>query len=107
MAPEQITDERVTNRVDIYALTGVLFHCLTGRVPFEHESDPATLWAHLNAPRPSALALSPELPAEIDRVIARGMAIDPADRYATAGGLAHEAAAVLGVQMLDDHPPGT
>lgn len=97
LAPEQFGAGRVDHRTDIYALTAVLYHCLTGSVPFPREETLAKIAAHTNAPRPSATEIQPELPAEIDLVIVRGMAISPSDRYPSAGALAADAGAVLGV----------
>jgi CHASE2 domain-containing sensor protein len=97
MAPEQINGDPVTPLADVYALAGLLFFVLTGSVPFERDDIRGTLWAHLNAERPSVLALRPELPAEVDQVIARGMAITPAERHASAGAFARAAALALGV----------
>ena len=61
IAPEQIERDDVDARADVYGLGCVLFECLTGQVPFPHDSDLAVLWAHmrLDPPRPSAL--NPEL----------------------------------------------
>jgi CHASE2 domain-containing sensor protein/tRNA A-37 threonylcarbamoyl transferase component Bud32 len=96
LAPEQILGEQVDSRADIYALAGLSFQCLTGRVPFLRENPSATLWAHVNAPPPAPSRLDPDLSPTLDEVIARGMAKDPAARFATAGALARALAAALG-----------
>jgi serine/threonine-protein kinase len=96
LAPEQIRGEAVDARADIYALTCVLCHCLTGETPFPRDSDAAAMWAHVSAPPPCPSRMRPDLPEEIDEVIARGMAKDPAGRYASAGELAQAAALALG-----------
>ncbi len=103
LAPEQISGGEVGAGADIYALTGVLHHCLTGQVPFPRESDVSRLWAHVNAPPPAPSALVPGLPGAIDDVVARGMAKDPHARFETAGMLARACGNALGVAMPD--PP--
>ncbi len=97
MAPEQIRGEEVDASADIYALAGLLYHCVTGQVPFPRESEAATLWAHLSAPPPAPSAVCSELPETLDEVIARGMAKDPAERFASAAGLAHACARSVGI----------
>ena len=99
LAPEQIRGEEVDARADIYALTGVLYHCLTGEVPFKRDSEAATMWAHVSAPPPRASRMRFGLPEEIDEVIARGMAKDRADRYASASEMARAAALALGLGL--------
>ena len=53
VAPEQIEGRSITGAADIYALGCVMFECLTGRPPFERESDLALLHAHMTADPPS------------------------------------------------------
>jgi hypothetical protein len=82
-SPEQLESRHTDARSDVYALGCVLYAALTGGPPFPRDTVPATLLAHLNdpVPRPSAAGA----PAEFDRVIARALAKDPADRYPSAG----------------------
>jgi serine/threonine protein kinase len=89
--PEQIKGQDLDGRSDQYALACVLFQCLTGRVPFDRADEATVLFAHLSEPPPSATELRPELPAAIDGVIAKGMAKEPDDRYATCSALADAA----------------
>jgi serine/threonine protein kinase len=97
LAPEQIRGDEATPSVDIYALAGLIAHCLTGQIPFARENDAAKLWAHVNALPPAPSQLRPDLPEAIDAVVARGMAKDPAERFKTAGELADACAASLGI----------
>jgi serine/threonine-protein kinase len=65
--------DTVDARTDIYALTSVLYECLTGQPPVAGEQAP---------PKPTDI--DPAIPARFDEVIAYGMAKDPDDRYQTA-----------------------
>jgi CHASE2 domain-containing sensor protein len=95
--PEQIRGEDVDARADIYALTGLLYHCLTGEPPFPRDSGSATLWAHMTAPPPRPTRVRPSLPGQLDGVIARGMAKEPDDRYASGAELARACATAMGI----------
>ena len=94
-APEQIRGEQADARADVYALGCVLFHALTGRVPFPRDSELAKMYAHLSDPAPAASALNARVPASLDAVIGTSMAKEPAERYASAGDLARAAWAAL------------
>ena len=96
MAPERFSSKPVTEKADIYALACVLHQCLTGEQPFAADSISMLITAHLIEPPPKPSELRPDLPPEFDAIIAKGMAKDAADRYATAGEFARAAAAVLG-----------
>jgi serine/threonine-protein kinase len=86
VAPEQIEGRTIDGRADVYSLACVTYECLTGQPPFVRESDIATLWAHVQAPRPRVSDALPEATA-LDAVLARGMAVEPVDRYRSAGEL--------------------
>ncbi|OLT36427.1 hypothetical protein BJF84_10440 [Rhodococcus sp. CUA-806] len=83
MAPERL-DQVSTPLVDVYALACVAFECLTGRGPFTG-SQPQQAAAHLTATRPIASKYRQGISSWVDQVITRGMAIEPADRFKTAG----------------------
>ena len=81
LAPEQARGERAIPASDLYALAVVAYELLTGARPFERESATAEAMAHVGAPIPPASASNPELPPEVDDVLARGLAKDPAHRF--------------------------
>jgi serine/threonine protein kinase len=95
VAPEQIQGDPATPASDIYALTGVLYECLTGEVPFPKPSEAATLHAHVMSPPPILTERRPDLPAALDGVIAQGMAKDPWSRPSRAAELIQSASRAL------------
>jgi serine/threonine-protein kinase len=82
MPPEQWSNAaRVGSAADVYGLGGVLVHMLTGMPPFPECNGLTDSWlAHSSAPRPSVRLQRPDVPAELDALIQRMMAIDPARR---------------------------
>jgi ABC-type branched-subunit amino acid transport system substrate-binding protein len=97
LAPEQIRSESVDGRADQYALACVLYRCLTGRPPFERESEAQLLWAHLHDAPPSLHAQRRELPEAVDTVLARALAKEPEQRYETCGAFVEALRAALGL----------
>ena len=98
VAPEQVRGEQVDGRADQYALACLLFECLTGTLPFQRQSELETLFAHLEEPPPRASERRAELPAELDDVLARGMAKEPSERYASCTELVEAARTALGLE---------
>jgi serine/threonine-protein kinase len=83
MAPEQIGGE-VTRQTDVYAAAIVLWEALTAQRLFTGDNEGQILSKVLSGEHMPPSALAPELPPELDAVVLRGLARQPAHRYATA-----------------------
>jgi len=101
MAPEQISGGVTDGSVDLYSLGVVLFEAVTGTLPFEGATDFDVMRAHVDTPPPSARALRPDVPVELERVIDRALAKHPRDRFASA--IAMGNALRVAAQALPDH----
>ncbi|WP_141810387.1 serine/threonine-protein kinase [Nocardia bhagyanarayanae] len=85
MAPEQILGEELSPATDVYSLATMLYQLLSGVLPFPPaDSTRATLLAHaFGQPVPLA-ETAPRVPQPIAEVVMRGLATDPAQRFASA-----------------------
>lgn len=100
MAPERFSESHATYRADIYALTCVLYECLTGSPPYQGDQL-SVMGAHINQAIPRPSTVRPGIPVAFDAVIARGMAKNPEDRYVTCGDLSAAAHAALATADQD------
>ena len=80
LSPEQAKGERATPASDRYALGVVAFELLTGERPYAADSPTAEAASHVHAPIPS-LSDRSDLPHELDPVLQRALAKEPAERY--------------------------
>lgn len=89
-APEQFRDAScVDSRADIYSLGCTLFQLLAGKPAFgEKKTFAELLNAHLHEPLPSIRKVRPDIPDELERIVARMTAKDPAARFQTAAEVA-------------------
>ena len=91
-APEQIgrIDAPVNDAADLYSLGATLFHLASGRAPFE-VADPAVL-AHslVTVEAPPLNELNDEIPGQYARIVRKLLRKNPAERYASAIGLAND-----------------
>ena len=81
LSPEQALGRPATPASDRYALAVVAYELLAGRRPFANENPTAEAAAHVHSPVPPLSTYAPWVPAEVDRVFARALAKDPADRF--------------------------
>jgi len=95
MAPERFSSGDVDARADVYALTCVLYECLTGDKPYPGESLEQQIAGHLSLDPPRPSEHRSAVPHGFDEVIGRGMAKKPDMRYQSAGDLAFAAHAAL------------
>jgi len=84
LAPEQLTDEPVDGRADLYSLSIVMYECLTGKVPFGGDTGAAIALARLHSVPTDPRRLRADIPASIAAPVMRGLERDPAARFDTA-----------------------
>ena len=108
MAPEQASGDGtpLDARVDVFSLGAVLYECLTGRPPFQADNLMA-LFAKLLLEEPPRLAQArPDLPPQLDVLMARLLAKNPASRPASGAVLEAELATLdaLGTEETAEVP---
>jgi predicted Ser/Thr protein kinase len=83
MSPEQAAGKDSDHRVDVYALGIILYECMAGGVPFEGDTFMGVLTQHLFAELPPITEMNPnaKVSPELELVIRKALAKDPADRY--------------------------
>ena len=117
-APEQARVEDVDGRADVFSLASVAYTLLTGRPPFLAPTIPGIVHRVVyDEPEPPS-RLVPGLPPDVERVLARALAKDPAERYPTAEAFAEDAEDLIAGQpprhaggddlvVVDEPAPGS
>ncbi|EFH88498.1 serine/threonine-protein kinase [Ktedonobacter racemifer] len=88
LSPEQGTGKDVDHRTDIYSLGVMIYQMLGGQVPFTGTSPVAIAIKHTLETPPSLSALNPLVTPEIEGIVMRALAKNPAERYNSASELA-------------------
>jgi serine/threonine-protein kinase len=81
MSPEQTRGEQVDHRTDIWSLGVVLYEMLTGQLPFKGEYENAVVYSILNLHQAPIKGLRTGVPAELERIVEKALAKNPAERY--------------------------
>ena len=84
LSPEQARGAPVDQTSDLYSTGIVLYELLTGSVPFTGETPVEIAMKHLSQAPVAPSAHRPEIPRDLDYVVLRALAKDPADRYHSA-----------------------
>ncbi|MEA2125300.1 MAG: hypothetical protein QOI80_2082 [Solirubrobacteraceae bacterium] len=95
LAPEQVEGKEVDGRADVYALACLIFHTLTGEVPFPRDNDMAVLYAHLHDDPPKLSQRRKGLPIGLDAVIEKAMDKQPDRRFSSCEELIQAARVVV------------
>ena len=85
MSPEQIQGGQVDVRSDIYSVGVSLYEIVTGKKPFDAESQFAIMSAHLARNPMPPVELNPSVPAAVSDIILTALNKEPGTRYQTAG----------------------
>lgn len=83
-SPEQAKGERVLPQSDLYALGVVLYEMLTGRLPFQSDNDVGMAFKHISDEPVPPRQINPSIPPQLNAIVLRAMAKDPAQRFASA-----------------------
>ncbi len=81
MSPEQVKEEDITEKTDIFSLGSVLYELLAGKKAFEGENEYSTMYKIVNEEPVSIMDSRPDFPENLHQIISRAMAKDPAQRY--------------------------
>jgi eukaryotic-like serine/threonine-protein kinase len=87
LSPEQARGAPVDQTSDLYSTGIVLFELLTGEVPFRGDSPVEIAMKHLSEVPPVPSDLRPDVPDDLDLVVVRALAKEPADRYQSAAAM--------------------
>jgi serine/threonine-protein kinase len=86
MSPEQASGEsELDGRSDMYSLACVLYEMLAGEPPFTGENAMQVMARQVTGTPAPLRAVRPDVPPELDRVVARALAKEPDNRFPTAG----------------------
>jgi serine/threonine protein kinase len=82
MSPQQVKEHPLDHRTDIYSMGVVMYHLLTGRLPFQASNNFSLIYQITSVEAQPPSSFRPEIPQAIDHIVKRAMAKDLEQRYA-------------------------
>jgi serine/threonine protein kinase len=104
MSPQQVKEHPLNHQTDIYSLGVVMFHLLTGRLPFHATNNFSLIYQITNVEAVPPSSYRPEIPASVDRLVARAMAKELDQRYAQWEEFSADLAEVFKTARTGSHP---
>ncbi|GAB5543731.1 MAG: hypothetical protein SangKO_034910 [Sandaracinaceae bacterium] len=98
IAPEYLLGKKADRRADVWGVGVLAWELVTSERLFRRDTDADTLRAVMDEPVPAPSTVRPELPAELDAVLMKALARDPAQRYASARELGRDLARCANVE---------
>jgi eukaryotic-like serine/threonine-protein kinase len=83
MSPEQVKEHTLDHQTDIYSLGVVMYHLLTGRLPFQAANNFSLIYQITNVEAEPPKSFRPEIPEAVEAIVRHAMAKDLAERYRT------------------------
>lgn len=105
LAPEQADGQPVSPASDVYSMGVLVYHCLTGDVPFKGATPLTVALAHQDDPVPSVAAAAPNAPGWLCNLVERALAKDPSARFPDAGAMRAAMTARPGSAPTPPPPP--
>lgn len=87
VSPEEARGETASPISDVYSAGVILYQMATGHLPFRADDPVAVARMHAEVPAPRASLLNPGIPRELEAIVMRALAKDPARRFQSAGEL--------------------
>ena len=101
MSPEQVKEHPLDHRTDIYSVGVVMYHLLTGRLPFQAANNFSLIYQITNVNVEPPSHYRPEIPAAVDAIVRRAMAKNAEERYRDWETFARDLAEVFRAERLD------
>jgi len=100
MSPEQVKEQPLDHRTDIYSMGVVMYHLLAGRLPFQASNNFSLMYQIANSEPQPPSAFRPEVPKEVDAIVLRAMARNRDARYQSWEAMSHDLAGAFRGERL-------
>jgi serine/threonine-protein kinase len=106
MSPEQVIGQELDIRSDLYSLGVTLYEMVTGRVPFDADTDYKIMQGHKEFPPPSPSQINPQISEHLEQVILTALMKKPEYRFQTAEAFRLALTGDVPIQVLVQQPHG-